>query len=94
VRRHSRRAALRRKTTSTIAPSPIASARCTVTGAGRGGQLGDRVAGHFHAEPPGQGLGGANRAEVGDGAGRARRARGSASAGPVQLPAVQAQAFG
>ena len=29
VRRHSQRAALRRKTTSTIAPSPIASARCT-----------------------------------------------------------------
>jgi len=31
VRRHSRRAALRRKTTSTIASSPIASARCTAT---------------------------------------------------------------
>ena|SRR5690242_10554762 len=29
VGRHSRRAALRRKTTSTIAPSPMASARCT-----------------------------------------------------------------
>ncbi len=29
VRRHSRRAALRRTTTSMIAPSPIASARCT-----------------------------------------------------------------